>query len=97
MKTIKRYLLDGSTRMIWDDRLGDRERSLGVFPQRASRIEVITSGPHRGRFFVDFSPLAEVTRDTRFRQCLSQTFAGYAEANQAEVRWLLNNWVLAGV
>lgn len=92
----KRYLPDGSTRVIWHDTVGDRERHHGAIPQRASRIEVIPEGPQRGRFHVDFSLLAEATGDDSYRVCLVQTFERYDAANAAEVAWLEQNWVLCG-
>lgn len=93
--TLKRYLPTGQTRAIWSDTQGARERKAGVIPQRASRIEVITEGPQRGKFHVDFSLLAEATGDDRFRVCLPKTYESYAAANRAEITWLANNWVLA--
>lgn len=92
--TVKRYMPDGTTRAIWNDALGDRERAGGVIPQRASRIEVILEGPRRGQFHVDFSLLAQATRDTGYCVCLVQTFTDYGAANRAEVEWLQQNWVL---
>lgn len=93
---VKRYLPDGDTRAVWADAVASREREHGVIPQRASRIEVITEGPQRGMFHVDFSLLADVTGDDRFRICLLETFEDYAKANAAEVAWLHKNWVLDG-
>lgn len=90
----KRYLPDGSTRAIWDDAVGGRERHQGVIPQRASRIEVIPDGPKRGLFHVDFTLLAEAVQDDSYRVCLVQTFENYGDANKAEVEWLRKNWVL---
>lgn len=95
-QVVKRYLPDGSVRAIWDDRTGDRERRQGLVPGRASRIEVVPEGPKAGLFHVDFSPLADLTGDDRYRACLAQTFASYTEANRAEVAWLLENYVMDG-
>lgn len=97
MTVTKRYMPDGSTRAIWDDAVGDRERQAGVIPQRASRIEVVQEGPSRGRFCVDFSLLADATGREEFRICLTQTFKSYAEANRAEVAWLKQNFILEGL
>lgn len=93
-RIVKRYLPDGTTRSVWDDATASREREHGVIPQRASRIEVITEGPQRGLFHVDFSLLADATGDERFRICLRETFEDYAAANRREVEWLHQNWVL---
>lgn len=95
--TTKRYLPDGSTRAIWDDTQGERERAQGVIPQRASRIEAITEGPKRGQFHVDFSLLAVCTGNDEFRICLVETFKDYGAANRAEVEWLRKNWVLSPI
>lgn len=93
---VKRYLPTGETRSVWNDAVASREREHGVLPQRASRIEVITEGPKRGLFHVDFSLLADVTGDERFRICLREAFVDYSAANAAEVAWLHDNWVLDG-
>jgi hypothetical protein len=94
MRTLKRYLSDGSTRAVWDDAQGPRERKQGVFPQRASRIEVIMEGPKRGQFHVDFTLLAECTGKQEYCVCLVQTYHDYGAANRAEVEWLTQHWVL---
>lgn len=94
---LKRYMPDGSTRSIWDDAVGDRERRAGVIPQRASRIEVVLEGPSRGLFCVDFSLLADATGKEEYRVCLAQTFKSYSEANRAEVEWLKQNFILEGL
>ncbi len=94
---LKRYLPDGTTRAVWRDAVGPQERRHGVIPQRASRIEVIPVGPQRGRFYVDFTPLAEATGNDTYRVCLLQTFESYSVANTTEVAWLEQNWVLSGL
>jgi hypothetical protein len=97
MQVIKRYMPDGSTRAVWDDSQAARERRHGAIPSRASRIEVITAGPNRGRFHVDFSLLADLTGVASHQICLLETFEAYTEANRREVAWLHTNYILGGV
>lgn len=87
-----RFLPGGEVRAIWDDTLD--LRPLGTIPQRASRIEVIQEGPHRGKFAVDFSLLADALNDDRFRVCLTQVYSNYRHAVEAEIAWLMENWIL---
>lgn len=94
---MKRYLPTGETRAVWDDSQAARERAQGVIPRRASRVEVVESGPNLGRFHVDFSPLAAATGDPAHLVCLPRTFGGYSEAVEAEVAWLHENYVRARV
>ncbi len=90
--TVKRYVR-GQTRAIYGDAHRDLLCADGI-PTRASRIEVVQEGPHRGRFFVDMSLLADAVGRDDFRVCLLPTYEQYAAANAAEVAWLLANWVL---
>ena len=92
-KLLKAYRRDG-TRAIWSDQVAPSFRATGVIPQRASRVEVITEGPQRGLFHVDFSLLADATGDDRLRVCLVKPFLSYNAAVAAEVAWLEQNWVL---
>ncbi len=62
-------------------------------PHRASRVEVIAAGKHRGRFHVDFSLLAELSGKAEHCVCLVPTFNSYQEAVAAEVAWLEENYV----
>jgi hypothetical protein len=94
MKILKCFRPDGDVRAVWDDSTARGFRAAGVVPRRASRIEVIGEGPAYGLFHVDFSPLADLTGDERYRVCLTRAFESYAEANRAEVEWLTGNWVL---
>jgi len=91
----KAYHSDGSVRGIWTDRTGEEFRNKGVLPQRASRVEVITSGPRRADFHVDFSLLAEATNNASLAVCLVKTFKSYTAAVAAEVAWLEQNWMLS--
>lgn len=85
---------DGSVRAIAADDVDWRKLVPGSVPARASRIEVIAEpGPAYGLYHVDFSPLAMLTGDTRFRVCLARPYRLYAEARQAEVAWLAAHYV----
>lgn len=44
-------------------------------------------------YFVDFSPLADVTGNPIYRCCLARTFARREEALKSEVAWLNENYV----
>lgn len=80
---------------VWSD--DDHSARLrGAVPLRASRIEVIASGPSAGRFFVDFSLLAESEKRDDFAICLTKTFDSYTEAVATEVDWLKRNYLLGG-
>lgn len=95
--TLKRYFPTGETRALWDDAQAGRERDGGAIPRRASHVLVVEDGPHRGRFAVDFSPLAALCDDPALAVCLPATFAAYGDAVRAEVAWLQGHWVLAGL
>lgn len=95
MTTILRFLPGGEVRGIYTDALPLRHLMPGMIPHRASRVEVIQEGKHRGRFHVDFSLLAEMTGKVEHRACLTETFDSYQEAVAAEVEWLRVNYVLA--
>lgn len=86
---------DGEVRTVFSDAAAPVLRRLGAFPQRASRVEVIADGPHRGLFHVDFSLLAGITGRSDHAVCLARPFATHAEAVAAEVAWLRQNWILA--
>lgn len=90
---VKRYFGSGDTIAIWNDDRAATARRHGIIPQRASRIEVVQDGPRRGRFYVDFSLLADALGDDSYRVCLSQTYERYDVANAAEVVWLEQNVV----
>jgi hypothetical protein len=94
MKLLAAYRPDGTKRAVWSDQAAPSFRKAGVIPERASRVEVIRDGPNRGKFSVDFSLLADLTKDERFRVSLSRPFESYAAAVAAEVAWLEANWVL---
>jgi hypothetical protein len=85
----------GTQRAIWTSDNEKLLRAQGALPQRASRVEVIPDGEHRGLFHVDFSPLAAITGDCRYAVCLPKPFASYHEAVAAEVAWLQQNWMLS--
>ena len=86
---IRRYLPGGGRRGLWHDPSALQLREHGLQPRRASRVEVIESGPRAGRFSVCFSPLGE-----QFQFSLLQTFDRYDEAVRAEQEWLLSHWIL---
>lgn len=88
-----RYLPNGEVRGIWYDDF-DVRLVFGVIPHRASRIEVIEDGEHKGQFQVDFCPLAKMTGREEYRQTFSP-FSTYEEARRFEMMWLLRHWVLA--
>lgn len=94
-KLLKAYRSDATIRGIWTDQTASGFRQNGTIPQRASRVEVIPSGPHRGKFHVDLTLLSELTGDDRFCVCLLPAFDSYADAVAAEVSWIEQNWVLA--
>lgn len=94
-KTFKRYLPSGETRAIYADSRRHLLREGEV--DRASLINPVKEGPNKGRFYVDFSFLADATGEDRFRMCLTQTFETYDEANRVEVEWLEKNWVKEGL
>jgi hypothetical protein len=96
IKLLKAFRPDGTVRAVWSDTVADSFRAAGALPQRASRVEVIPDGRHRGFFHVDFSLLADITGEPCHRVCLVRPFASYAEAVAAEVRWLELNWVVGG-
>lgn len=75
----------GSVRKLFET--SDRE-TFGAKPRRASRVEIVETGPQAGLFYVDFSPLGPA-----YQFCLTRTFADYGEAVQAEQAWLLENWI----
>lgn len=96
-RILKVYRPDGTTRAIWSDAIAASLRKHDVIPQRASRVEAITEGPHRGKFHVDLSLLASIAKNAKFEVCLTKTFESYAEAVAAEVKFIELNWVLEGV
>lgn len=96
-KLLKAYRPDGTARAVWSDSVAPGFRRTGALPVRASRVEVIPDGVHRGLFHVDFSLLADATKDERLRVCLARPFESYQGAVAAEVAWLERNWVLEGV
>lgn len=94
VKLLSCFRPDGSKRAVWSDMNAQVFRDAGVIPQRASRVEVITEGVHRGRFHVDFTLLAEATGDPTYAACLVTPFDSYTDAVAAEVAWLEKNFVL---
>jgi len=93
-RLLKAYRPDGTVRCVWRDELAAGLRRRGFVPRRAGRVEVVPDGPHRGRFYVDLSPLAERAGDRRLCVCLTRTFAGYTAAVAAEVRFVERFWVV---
>jgi hypothetical protein len=85
--TVIRFLPGGEMRKLFEP--GDRQAYGHAVPRRASRVEVIPVGPHRGKFFVDFSLLGP-----DYQLCLAQPFDTHDEAVRAEQAWLLENWIL---
>lgn len=92
---IKAYRCDGTTRAIWSGPHAANNRRHRVLPVRGSLVIAIAEGPQAGYFHVDFSPLADVTKNDRYRVCLVETFETHEQAVEAERQWLLENWVLA--
>lgn len=88
------YGTDGRTRAIWSDDRASTLRATGSTPRRASRVEAITEGPHRGLFSVDFTLLSEITGDPRHAVCLARPFERHDAAVAAEVAWLRDNYIL---
>ena len=79
------YFPGGGLRKVFDT--ADRRR-YGAVPRRASRVEVVESGPRSGQFYVDFSLLGQ-----EYQLCLLNTYDDYAEAVAAEVAWLERHWI----
>lgn len=90
MSTVKRYLADGSTRQVMDEATLYRTKTSSVF--RASRVE---HDAESNRFYVDFTPLHDQTKQPEHQVCLVNTFDSYYQAVRAEVKWLVANYVLA--
>lgn len=95
MISVKCYRPDGTTRSLWSRPFAPVLRRHEVLPVRGSNVIAIREGPHRGRFHVDFTPLADASGDDRYRVCLTETFDVHEDAVAAERAWLLQNWVLA--
>ncbi len=74
----------GTARTLYDESVDLAE--LGDLQiRRGSHVEPIESGPHAGKWFVDFSPVGHFF-------CIGP-FTKRSTALQAEHRWLLENWV----
>lgn len=93
MKLLKAYHADGSVRAVWKDEISKSLRAAGATPKRASRVEVVTEGPNATLFYVDFTPLFEITGKASDCVCLCKPFESYSAAVAAEVAWLERNWV----
>jgi hypothetical protein len=87
------FLPGGEVRAIYTDAPPLRQLLPSAMPRRASRIEVIEEGKHRGKFHVDFSLLAAFTGQAEHAVCLAVPFESYREANDAEVAWLAQHYV----
>lgn len=68
-------------------------QDLEAYPQRASDVLAVTSGPKAGWWYVDFSPLVELTGDVEFGCCLVECFRTRQAAIEAEVQWLKRNFL----
>lgn len=90
---IRVFRPDGTSRAIWSKPYAGTLRRHGVMPVRGSHVIAVTEGAGRGLFHVDFSPLADMTRDDTLRVCLTQLFESHEEAVAAEHAWLIHNWV----
>lgn len=86
---------NGDVRGLWSDHIDLRR--VGLMPARASRVEVILEGPHRGLFHVDFTPLAELTSNPTLAVCLTSPFTSHDAAVQAEQRWLHHAFIMPPV
>lgn len=91
---LKVYKPDATQRAIWRTRVAQSLREAGAIPERASRVEAVRAGPHRSKFHVDFTLLAELTGEKAHEVCLTRTFDSHEEAVAAEVRWIEHNWLL---
>jgi hypothetical protein len=85
------FLPNGEMRAIVDDTID--VRTLGALPRRASRVEVVECGPHRGKYHVDMSLLADISGNDTHRVCLLPTYVRYRDAIAAEIAWLRANWL----
>jgi hypothetical protein len=92
-KLLRVYKPDGTATAIWNDATSQILRKAGSVPKRASRVEAIDSGPHRGKFYVDMTLLATLAEDTSLEVCLVQTFENYADAITAELQFIRANWL----
>lgn len=90
-RLLARYAADGSVRSIWRDE--QQPRAHGVKPLRASRIEVIETGPLAGFFFTTIL-LAPVTGNPAHEVSLYPPLASYADSLRREIAWLEHNYVL---
>lgn len=95
VRILQSFRPDGTRRAVWSPAVAESFRAAGEIPHRASNVEVVEEGPDRGRFYADFTKLAELENDPSLCICLASTFASHAEAVAAEVRWLEQHWVLA--
>jgi len=86
----------GKVRAIHDDNF-PWEKAFGpdfaASRRRASIINTVEDGPNAGRFYVDFSHLADATGDEKYRVCLTHTFDREGVAKEAEVVWLTANYI----
>ncbi len=94
MLYLKAYRADGTTRAISARPFARVARRHRVMPARGSNVIAITEGERAGYFHVDFSPLANLMCEEKYRVCLTEVFESHEEAVRAEHRWLVANWVL---
>lgn len=87
---VRRYTLDGVVG-IWNDI--DRAADAARRPRRATRIEVVESGPFAGYFYTTVI-IADVTGDHGHDASLWPPLPTHAESVAREVAWLNCNYVL---
>ncbi len=75
----------GSVRKLFDT--ADRQ-IYGAIPRRATHIKIVETGPKRGLFYIDCSPLGPA-----YQSCLTRLFEDYQEAVQYEQDWINQCWV----
>ncbi len=90
---LTRYLRDGSVLGVWRDEFKPREH--GLRPRRASRIEVVESGPFAGLFYTTIL-IGQVTGDPAHDVSLWPPLGEHRASVLREQEWLARNYVLGG-
>lgn len=91
---LTRYLSDGSIRALWRDEFTPRVH--GMRPRRASRIEVVESGPFTGLFYTTML-ISQITGDPSHDISLWPPMGDYQDSVRREQQWLERNYVLGEV
>lgn len=92
LKLVARYCADGTVRAVWSDRFRSAQHGR---PTRASRIEVVETGPFTGFFYTTII-LGDKLNDGELQVSLWPPLPAYDESVRREVSWLERNYVLKG-